>query len=106
MRLPCPRRRITPKMVYRSPPCPIMVCTMARDTRPNRQRSWPRRIKQAAAACTFFWLAHGAVPLALAVTTARPPEKQKPIFQWIFTIVMFGLVCAVAFKHAKRSHQS
>jgi len=46
------------------------------------------------------------VPLALAVTTARPPEKQKPIFQWIFTIVMFGLVCAVAFKHAKRSHQS
>lgn len=50
-------------------------------------------------------LFHSAAATALAVHQAASPEKQKPVFQWIFALVMVGLVCAVAFKNPKRSHQ-
>ena len=47
-----------------------------------------------------------AVPAALAVHQAPDPEPQKPIFQWVFALVMVGMICAIAFKNPKRSHQS
>lgn len=50
------------------------------------------------------WL-HGAAPAAFAVHVANSPQNQKPVFQWIFALVMVGLICAVAFKNPKRSHQ-
>ena len=50
-------------------------------------------------------LLNGAAATAFAVHVASSPEKQKPVFQWIFALVMVGLVCAVAFKNPKRSHQ-
>ena len=72
----------------------------------NGLRAGWGRLKGLLVGGALVWLAHGAVPAALAVQVAGDPQKQKPVFQWIFTLVMVGLVCAVAFKNPKRSHQS
>ncbi len=71
----------------------------------QRRIRWSR-IRRALTACTVLWCTWGAIPLALAVNHPPEPEKQKPLFQWLFAAVMVGLVCAVAFKNPKRSHQA
>jgi hypothetical protein len=53
-----------------------------------------------------LWLTYGAVPTAWAINRAGEPNPQKPIFQWLFSVVMVGLICAIAFKNPKRSHQA
>ncbi|MFH0981034.1 MAG: hypothetical protein V2A79_05795 [Planctomycetota bacterium] len=65
-----------------------------------------RRVKHLLIAAGVLWLTSGALPLAVAVNRASDPKPEKPIFQWLFSVVMVGLVCAVAFKNPKRSHQS
>ena len=57
----------------------------------------------AAAAC---WAAYGAIPAAWAINRANEPPAQKPIFQWLFSVIMIALICAIAFKNPKRQHQS
>jgi len=83
----------------------IMIRVVTKPSRIN-PRAGGVRIRRALLAAALLWMAYGAVPLALAVHQAADPEKQKPVFQWIFSLVMIGLVCAVAFKNPKRSHQS
>ncbi len=79
---------------------------MKRNRRSNRRHAGLSLLKRALMACLILWLTYGAVPAAFAIKVASEPNKQKPVFQWIFSIVMVGLVCAVAFKNPKRSHQS
>ena len=42
----------------------------------------------------------------MAVDMASNPDAQKPVFQWLFSLVMVGVVCVVAFKNPKRTHQA
>lgn len=51
-------------------------------------------------------LVHHTAAAAMAVHQASDPKPEKPVFQWIFALVMAGLIAAVAFKNPKRSHQS
>lgn len=44
--------------------------------------------------------------MAMAVNKASEPEKEKPIYQWVFSLLMVVLVLAIAFKNPKRSHQT
>ena len=83
-----------------------MVCMMARDRAWNQRRAGPGRIQRALAACAFLCLTGGAVPAAMAVDMAASPDTEKPLFQWLFSLVMIALVCVIAFKNPKRSHQS
>ena len=68
-----------------------------------KRPSWTSRIM---VVCAAWWMMWGAVPVAQALDTASNPEKQSPVFQWIFSLVITGLVLAVAFKNPKRSHQN
>ena len=74
--------------------------------RTEGRRTGLGRITHAVVACVVLCFAHGAVPVAWAVQRASEPKPEKPIFEWIFSLVMVGLVCVVAFKNPKRSHKS
>ena len=83
-----------------------MVRMMARDQRRSQRRTGLARARRALAACTILWMTCGAVPAAMAVDVASNPDAQKPIFQWLFSLVMVGVVCVIAFKNPKRTHQA
>ncbi|HEY3244313.1 MAG TPA: hypothetical protein VGM03_13285 [Phycisphaerae bacterium] len=49
--------------------------------------------------CSATWVA--------AQTPVNPPDPpDKPVWQWIFTVIFAGVLGAIAFWNPKRSHQS